>query len=255
MENTNDPLQKNIQALVNGELDENARNALLKQAQADPQVADELGFSQSLALALRHRELVAASSVLNAIITEEGFPPPGSPATVTGGRKWWVWASAAVLIMFTLVGGYFWAESAGLFASQPQKISRDALQPLENVLFMPNSGQALPDLQKGMAAYEAAHYNEAAQLLEKYVHRNPDNAARVYLGISRLMAGQSKEAIQPLAEAAQSPVPPIQETALWYLALAYLENNNAHAAVQALESIPPDGLYGFQAQDLLKKIK
>lgn len=254
MENTNDPLQEKIQALVNGELDEKARNALLQQAQADPHVADELAFSQSLARALRHRELVAAGAVLSAVIAEEGFPPPVPPGTTTGGRKWWVWSSAAVLILSSLVGGYFWAENAGFFASQTQKISRATLQPLENVLFLPNDGQALADLQKGMAAYEAARYNEAARLLEGYLSRNPDNTARVYLGVSRLMAGQSKEAIPPLAVAAQSPEPPIQETALWYLALAYLENDNARTAVQALELISPDGIYGAQAGELLKKL-
>lgn len=253
MENTNDTLQENIQALVNGELDEKARRVLLEQAQTDPQVADELGFSQSLAQALRHRELVAASAVLSAVIAEEGFPPPAPPAAGTGG-KWWVWASVAAITLLSLTGGYFLAASAGLFASQTQKIARAALQPLENVLFLPNDGQALADLQTGMAAYEAEQYAEAARLLDVYVNRNSDNAARVYLGVARLMAGQSKEAVPPLADAAQSPEPPIQETALWYLALAYLENDNARAAVQALESIPPNGIYGSQAQELLGKV-
>lgn len=254
MENTNYTLQENIRALVNGELDETTRYALLKQAKVEPEIADELGFSQSLARALRHRDLVAASVALSAVIAEEGFPPHTRPIA-TNGRKWWVWTSVGVIVLLSLTGGYFWAESAGLFASRTQKISRSALQPLENVLFISNNGQALADLQTGMAAYEAARYDEAASLLKGYVSRNPDNTARVYLGVAQLMAGQSKEAIPPLADAAQSPEPPIQEAALYYLALAYLENNNARAAIQALESIPPDSFFSHSAQDLLKKLK
>jgi tetratricopeptide (TPR) repeat protein len=254
MENTNYTLQENIQSLINGELDETARQALLEQAQADPQVADELGFSQSLARALRHRELVTASAVLSAVIAEEGFPPPAPPSAAVSGGKWWVWASTVAIILSSLVGGYFWAESAGLFASRTQKIARTVLQPLENVLFLPNNGQALTDFQSGMAAYDAGRYDEAARLLDVYVSRTPDNAARVYLGVARLKSNQSKEAIPPLADAAQSPEPPIQEAALWYLALAYLENNNASAAIQALEAIPADGIYGAQAGELLGKL-
>lgn len=254
MENKNYTLQENIQALINGELDEEARHVLLEQAQADPQVADELGFSQSLARALHNRELVAASAIWSIVITEEGFPPP-TPSTVVSGGKWWAWASATVLILLSFVGGYFWAENAGLFASKTQKEARAALQPLENVLFLPNNGQALADLQTGMAAYEAGRYDEAARLLNVYVRRNSDNTARVYLGVARLMSNQSKEAIPPLADAVQSPEPPIQEAALWYLALAYLENDNARAAVQALKSIPPDGIYGVHAREMLEKLK
>jgi predicted Zn-dependent protease len=258
MENVNYTLQENIQSLVNGELDEKTRHALLEQVQAEPKVADELAFSQSLARALRQPELAAASAMLSTIIGEEGFPPPAAPPSPTLTHikgKWWIWAGVAVFTVLSLVGGYFWAGHTGLFASNTQKISGAVLQPLENVLFLPSSGQGIADLQMGMAAYEAGRYAEAARLLDGYVSHNPDNSARVYLGVAYLFSGQSKQAIPPLADVAQSPEPPIREAALWYLALAYLENNNSRAAVQALEAIPPDGLYGSQAQELLKKLK
>lgn len=253
MENTNYTLQENIQSLVNGELDDATRRALLEQTQADPQVADELGFSQSLTQALRHRELVAASAVLNAVIAEEGFPPPVPPNAASGG-KWRVWASVVAITILSLTGGYFWAENAGLFDSRTQKIAHTALQPLDNVVFLPNNSQSLTDFQAGMAAYDAGRYDEAARLLDVYVSQNPDNAARLYLGVARLMLGQPKEAILPLADAAQSPEPPIQEAALWYLALAYLENDNPLAAQQALEMIPAGGIYSEQAKELLEKM-
>lgn len=251
MENMNDILQENIRSLVNGELDEPARKTLLGQAQADPRVADELAFGRSLARALRHRELTAARAVLSAVMAEEGFPPPGT----TGGGRRRAWTGAAVLVALLLAGAWFWADSAGVFDSPTRKIGRAALQPLENVLFLPNDGPALADLQSGMAAYEAGQYAEAARRLDAYARRNPDNAVRVYLGVAHLMSGQAKKAIPPLAVAAQSSEPPIREAGLWYLALAYLENDDPGAARQALESIPPDGIYGAQARELLKKLK
>ncbi|GAB4497752.1 MAG: hypothetical protein OHK0019_31930 [Saprospiraceae bacterium] len=255
MENTNYTLQEKIQLFINGELDETNQRALLEQAQADPLVADELRFSQSLARALRYPALVDASAILRTVIAEEGAPPP-APSNAISSSNWWAWASLLVITILSLIGGYFWAENAGLFDSRTQKIARAALQPLDNVVFLPNNNnQTLTDYQAGMAAYDAKRYDEATRLLDAYVSQNPDNAARVYLGVARLMLGQSKEAIPPLADAAQSPEPPIQETALWYLALAYLQNNNVRAAVQALEAIPTDGIYGTQARELLEKIK
>lgn len=254
MENTNYSLQENIQLLVNGELDEAPRRALLEQVQASPKVADELAFSQSLALALLHRDAVAAGVVIGAVIAEEGFPPPATTPGF-GKSKWWAWTGAAALIVIMSIGGYFLAESQGLLSSGSQKLSRSVVRPLENVLFLPTNGQGLADLQAGMAAYDAQRFAEAARSLEAYLSRRPDHAARVYLGVARLLSGQAKKAIQPLTDATQSQEPPIQEAAFWYLALAYLDNDNPHAARQALESIPVDGIYGLQSQELLEKLK
>lgn len=253
MENINDPLQENIQSLINGELNPTARQALLAQAKAEPAVADELAFSQSLARALRFRETLATSAILSAVIAEEGFPPPPSPAA-TGGRKWWTWLGGATLLILFCTGAYFMAENAGFFSSESQKLSRANVQALENVLFLPNDGQGLRELQAGMAAYDARQYAEATRSLELYISRRPDHAARVYLGVARILSGRAADAIAPLSLAAQSQEPPIRESALWYLALAYLENNRPDEARQTLQSIPADGIYSVQAQELLKKL-
>lgn len=252
MENINHTLQENIQSFVNDNLDAPGRQALLDQAQASPEVAGELAFSQSLTRVLHHREVVAAALVLQAVIAEEGFPPP--PHTF-GARKWWKWAGFGTLLLALFAGVFFWADNRGLFASESQQLSRSVAQPLENVLFLPKDGPGLADLQTGMAAYDGGRYAGAARSLETYLARRPDNAARVYLGVARLFSGQADRAVQPLADAAQSQEPPIQEAALWYLALAHLENDNPYAARQALASIPADGIYGEQARILLEKLK
>lgn len=253
MENTNYSQQENIQSLVNGELDEAARQALLRQAEAAPELADELAFSHSLALALRHRDMAAASAVLSGVIAAEGFPPP-APATPSVWGKWATWLGGAALLVLLGIGGYRWADHRGLFRSEAQQLSRATVQPLENVLFLATDGQGLSDLQAGMAAYDARRYAQAARSLDTYLRNRPDNTARVYLGVARLLSGQAAQAVQPLADAAQSPEPPVQEAALWYLALAHLENNNPRAARQAAQALPPDGIYGAQARELLKKI-
>jgi TolA-binding protein len=252
MENTNYPLQEKIQSFVSGDLDEAARRALLDQSGNDAATADELAFSQSLARALRHREMATAAAVLSSVIAAEGFPPPPTPSVWA---KWGGWAIGTAFVLALLTAGYFWAESRDMFLSEHQKRSKSALEPLENVLFLPNEGEGLADLQSGMKAYDAGRYRDAARALTAYVAQRPDPSANVYLGVSHLLSGKTERAITPLTEAAKSPEPPVQEAALWYLALAYLADNQPDAARKTLEGIPPDSVFGEKAQTLLTDLK
>jgi hypothetical protein len=254
MESTNYNLQNSIQSLVSGDLDAEEKKRLVEQARNNPEVADELAFGQSLALALRHRDTVAVSAMLSAIIAEEGFPPP-APTGTSGWAKWGGWVAGASILIVSLLGLYTWADRSGYFASEAQKLSRQHLQHLENVFFIGNTPQSPVLLQQGMAAYDAKRYPEAAALLGQYLDTRPDNAARVYLGVSLLLSGQSDRATGALADAAQSEEPPIREAAQWHLALAYLENDQPEAAQSLLETIPTDGIYADQARALLEKIR
>ena len=68
------------------------------------------------------------------------------------------------------------------------------------------------------------------------------------------MAHNSAEALAPLALAAQSSEPPVREAALWYLALAQLQQDKPQAARQSLLALPPDGIYSAEAAALLPLI-
>jgi TolA-binding protein len=251
MENTNQSLQEKIQAFVSGELGDPARQALLDQAQADSEIADEIAFSQSLTRMLRHPDAAAASATIAGIIAEEGFPPP---PTVSFFKTGWKWLGAAAVFLLLVGGGYFVAEQFGMLATASQKLSRTTLEPLENVLFLPADSGQLPELQRAMNAYDSRRYTDAAPAFEAYLDKRPDSAVRLYLGVSRLLSGQADKAIQTLSLAALSNEQPIREAAQWYLALAYLEKNNPSAARKALLEIPPDGIFGSKAKSLLNTL-
>ena len=251
MENTNYPLQEKIQSFVNGEADAAARQALLQAAAGDSETAEELAFSQSLNRALQHQDLLAAKATLNAIMDEEGFPPPPSGGT----RSWWRLGGAAALVLgLALVGGYFWTMSGSKQASKSSQLAQQHIEALENVLYVPQNNLSSPQLEAGMNAYDKQQYAEAARLLEAYTRSNPDNTARLYQGIAALMAHNSAEALAPLALAAQSSEPPVREAALWYLALAQLQQDKPQAARQSLLALPPDGIYSAEAAALLPLI-
>ncbi len=255
MENTNYELQNNLQSLVTKQLGTDASRALAEQAKSSPEVADELAFSQSLALALRNRDMVAASLVIKGVIETEGLPPTEqTPTSTPGNRQWGLWLGSIALVLGLSVGGYFMAENQGWFLSTTERLAHDVAQPLENVLYLPQTGNGLADLQAGMAHYDAGRYAEAAEVLERYQSNQPDAAVGVYLGVARLLSGQPRTAIQPLADAANAVEPPVAEAANWYLALAYLANNQPNPAREALLRLPTDGIFAQQAALLLNKI-
>lgn len=245
MENTNYPLQDKIQSFVSGDLTPEERRVLYDETAKDPEVADELAFSQSLALALRHREMMAAATVLSGVIAKEGFPPP--PATVSFWAKYGSWAKGAFALLTVLVTGYFWAESQDIFLTSEQKRAKMALKPMENVLYFPNDGSSVAAFREGMAAYDSANYKEAARLLDGVA----DDHAKIYQGVSNLMSNQPERAIQPLTAAVRSQEPPVHEAALWYLALAYHISGQPEQAHEMLRQIDPDGIFGEQAKTFL----
>ena len=243
-------LQEKIQNFATGNLDTHSRDTLLGQAEADPELADELAFGRSLVMALRHKEWAEANAVLKAAIATEGFPPP--PPMATRWSFWAAWAGGTVLLIL-LFGAVYWLPGRNNTQAEFQVLAQNALKPLENVLLLPDSGA--PSLKQGMTAYDAGLYQEASRLLDAYTKQRPEAAAKVYLGVSLLMSGRAKAAIKPLADATESPEPPVQEAAQWYLALAYIETGKVREAQEILGAMPKDGLFFAQAQDILNDIR
>jgi len=79
--------------------------------------------------------------------------------------------------------------------------------------------------------------------------------ARLYLGVSLLQLDRPVEAVSRLEAGAESPIPPIADGSRWYLAQAYLMQENEMEAVSLLETLR-DGspVYGTAAGDLLARI-
>jgi hypothetical protein len=249
MENINYQLQEKIQSYVNKGMDDAAKRELQAQAQSEPGAAEELAFSQSLVKALRHREMTAAAAVLSEVIRQEGFPPPAAPTT-SFWSQWSSWIIGSVLILAIAGGGFFWADSQGMFLTADQKKAQLALTPLENVFFTntPQDGPEIGRLRAGMQAYDAGKYADAARIMTDV----PELNVQLYVGVSHLMNDNPDKAIGPLTEVLQSPEPPVREAASWYLALAYHLDNQPDEAKRILRKIPQEGLYGEQAKKLLQ---
>ncbi len=98
-----------------------------------------------------------------------------------------------------------------------------------------DSGAALVD--RGMAAYLAGDFQEAAQLLDEASELDAAPAVHFFLGIARLKIGTNAEAIVALALATEPRDNPYAAEAHLYLSKAWLRLGNADSALAHLGSV------------------
>lgn len=254
MENNFD-FQETLRASLAGELTPEAQAAFEALLRQSPEAMEEYRFSLQLSKALRHRDVLTAAAVAQRVVGEEGFPPPPAPAS-GGTSAIRVLAVAGVALTLVLAGwlGYtqgrergWWGQPAAVRMAQP------FVKPLENVLALPDDPARLPDLQAGMDAYNSGNYALAAERLTAYCTQNAEASACLYAGTAHLLAGNPRTAVRLLEPLRASNEPPVRETALWYLALAYFQNNQPDEARRVLNDLPPGNLYENEVKRLLEQ--
>lgn len=98
----------------------------------------------------------------------------------------------------------------------------------------------------------ATWFAEASSLAESGWPRR--HQARLLEGSSLLLDGEPHQAVGPLDDAADSPLPPIREQALWQLVQARLVLGDRGAARDALVSLVTSPVYGARASTLLGRL-
>lgn len=113
---------------------------------------------------------------------------------------------------------------------------------------------------EAMERYVAARYAEAAEGLDRALAAPDAEAwpgaeqARLYLGVSRLLAGEAETALAPLDRVAVSPQRALAERAHWYLAQAHLVLGDAPAARRDLVALRGSPVFGAEAAALLVRL-
>jgi TolA-binding protein len=170
-------------------------------------------------------------------------------------RSWWriSTAAAAVAVVITL------SAVARQFGSAPAQAPRHA-PPFEGsgssvfrlekpaapvpggtglVWRGTNVPQSAVEFEQALDAYRADDFSEAAQRLKGLVRREPQNAAaRFYLGVSELFAGDNAAAAATLEAAATLAGEEAGgREATWYLALAYRRTGQRDRAAASLNAL------------------
>jgi len=129
-------------------------------------------------------------------------------------------------------------------------------EPYRNVILPIERGDVSTDLKtQAFTAYEKGNYKNAISLFSKLQETQTNLYYVFYKANSYLALENTKEAI-PLLQKYIASNGTFTEKAKWYLALAYLKNNNIKEAKEILQNIEKEKSYHYEkASQILQIIK
>jgi len=170
-------------------------------------------------------------------------------------NKWLIAIGIALLTIAAVA--YFWKSSPGKTTNE--QIFAANYEPYSS-LQSDRSSTAEEDYIAIIGFYDNQQYQEAMPLLENYISKNTNQAnaqimlGNVYLNVS---PAQTQKAIDLFQAISSSENKLFLEVAQWYLALAYLKNDEKGKALPVLENLAEKsvGKYSKLAEKLLENIK
>ena len=170
--------------------------------------------------------------------------------TVNNKRRFNSWQIAASLII--LLG------TSLLFFFNSQSISTEELyasnfEPYRNILQPIVRGEHKDDIQsKAFEAYETKDYENAILHFNEILKKEPNATISFYKANALLQLNKANQAITILEANIKNP-DTLQDRNLWYLALAYLKDNNIDASKKTLIQLLSQSEYKAKEATLLIK--
>lgn len=170
---------------------------------------------------------------------------------ITKHIPWKTYLAIAAAILLLLVARIF------IFTPDQPKTDQELFTtyfvPYEDVISVRDGSNGKSSLTTAMTFYNDGNYQEAVANLKAVLSDDPDNSeARFYLGASWLALMNGKEAI-PVLQDVISQKNNYHDQAEWYLALAYLINQDDKDAMHLLERISNERSHTFH--DKAKELK
>ena len=186
--------------------------------------------------------------------SEDDIPPANGPKPVLS-----IWRQsysiAAVILLLLVVGGVFFIQQLN------KNSSADLYQEYFTVYDAPgewrgNDPVLNAELQSAFEAYNARNYEAALKSFQSIEKKDSNNvSARFYLSMCALATGDESMAITRLESLSSLSGHPYRSQSRWYLALAYLQQEQIEPARKLLETLAKgSGKYPGLARDLLPKL-
>lgn len=159
--------------------------------------------------------------------------------------------AAAVLLISVLSYSIFY-----LAKPTPQQLFAEYYKPYYNVVDDHKRDNTISnEATEAFRLYDQKEYKKAAEVFDRELVDSPHNPALLfYSGLSQLVIDRPGPAIEKLKEVAGNSSQ-FTEAAQWYLALAYLKNNDIIQSRKVLEKIASSaGAYRQKATILLEEI-
>ncbi len=161
--------------------------------------------------------------------------------------------AAAAAVVMIIIGIYFL-----IFLQSPNdQLFTQYFEPYPNTIPLYRSDRVVLPLQHAMVEYEIENYSEALSRLKTMISKDPNNVtAHFYAGICELKMNNTDQAIGHFQTVKSTSSSDFIEPANWYLALAFIKNNDLKKAKQILNSIVNNKCeYAHQSALLLDQLK
>jgi hypothetical protein len=219
----------------NHELESDEQKLFDQLLKEDEEFGNQVKFEKSVQEALKRNERAELKSFLN------GIEMPKE----TKIYRWFAIAASFVgIVLISTFSIYYFPEksSSNLYATY--------FQPYPNEVAPVVRGQNLnTPITDAFQAYENENYKLSSKLFEDI----PEDYALLYGGISNLEIDQNQKAINQFKKLSLQK-DKYQEISEWYLALAYLKNNETKNAKEVLNSIGQNQQFYEQATELLRNL-
>ena len=187
---------------------------------------------------------------LKEILSNTNTPHEKEKSQVIRLRPWLIAASVVLL-----AGISSWL----IFFNRPdidsQQLYASNFTPYENVVHPIERGEQLEDLKtRAFIAYENAEYTKAIELFQTLNMKNNDKYIIFYEAIALMQLNKHDEAV-PLFEDYIETNGELKERAIWYLALAYLKQDEIEECKEQLSLlIHKEGFKTKAAKNLLAEL-
>ncbi len=211
-----------IQRYFENNLDYHQKQKFEELMATDPEFNAEVNFQQKVKKAIELKEISSLKSHLQSIDASKKIS-----------SLWW-YAAASVLL---LLGITWWISSPGHLKTN--QFYTAYFEPYPNVVApLVRSNQGDEELaSRAFAFYDQGLYGESAVAFEQLYRESRENYALLYQAISLMADGHTEKAIPLLEGQDWSEAPTYTSVASWYLALAYLNNQQASKAEPLLQNV------------------
>jgi len=207
----------------------------------DPEFAKDVVFQENIKVAIKKEEQEQLKEELKSF--ESTLENPRKNYV-----KWFV--AASIIALLALPSIWYFGNST----IDTNTLFADNFSPYRNVVHPIVRGETSNDIKtKAFTAYETKNYNEALNYFNQIIKNNSDKTILFYKANVLLQLGKTDEAITILQQTLKTS-DSLTNKSHWYLALAYIKNNNLDKAKQSLKTLSNSTFKTDAVNTLLKQL-
>ena len=164
-------------------------------------------------------------------------------------------AIAATVLLLVMTYQFFFSGGGSMSNEQ---LFADNFQPYQMLLSQRGISEGEKDLvlENAVLAYSKGNYQSAASSFQQLSQNDPNDISfQFYLAVAQLGAKENDASISLFQNIISTEGHPFKEQSQWYLALAFLQNNNMESAKKSLDEIQSGQFKYKEAQQILKQLK